>query len=118
LWDSERRIGGANHFILPEGPEDSVNANRYANVANAALLKRMVDLGAHLNSLEARIFGGSLPAVTFSSGGDCLGERNVQAAIHFLKMSGIRLVQSEVGGTKGRKLVFQTDDGRTWSEPL
>jgi chemotaxis protein CheD len=118
LWDSERRIGGANHFILPEGPEDSVNANRYANVANAALLKRMVDLGAHLNSLEARIFGGSLPAVTFSSGGDCLGERNVHAATHFLKMSGIRLVQSEVGGTKGRKLVFQTDDGRAWSEPL
>jgi len=47
-----------------------------------------------------------------------LGERNVHAATHFLKMSGIRLLQSEVGGTKGRKLVFQTDDGRTWSEPL
>jgi chemotaxis protein CheD len=118
LWDSEHRIGGANHFILPEGPEDSVNATRYANVANPALLKRMIDLGAQLNFLEARIFGGSLPAVTFSSGGDCLGERNVQAVTHFLKINSIRLVQSEVGGTHGRKLVFHTDDGRAWSDQL
>ncbi len=118
LWDSEHRIGGANHFILPEGPEDSVNATRYANVANPALLKRMIDLGAQLNFLEARIFGGSLPAVTFSSGGDCLGERNVQAVTHFLKTNSIRLVQSEVAGTQGRKLVFHTDDGRAWSDQL
>src|SRR5579863_1145065 len=118
LWDSVHRIGGANHFILPEGPEDATNASRYANVANPALLQRMLDLGAQRNSLEARIFGGSLPAVTFSSGGDCLGDRNVHAVTHFLKMNSIRLVQSEVGGTHGRKLVFQTDDGRAWSDQL
>ncbi|PYX47267.1 MAG: chemotaxis protein CheD [Acidobacteria bacterium] len=118
LWDSEHKIGGANHFILPEGPEDSANATRYANIANQALLQRMFDLGAQRNSLEARIFGGSLPAVTFSSGGDCVGDRNVHAVTHFLKLNGIRLVQSEVGGTQGRKLVFHTDDGRAWSDQL
>jgi chemotaxis protein CheD len=118
LWDSEQRIGGANHFILPEGPEDSVNATRYANVANAALLRRMLELGAQRHALEARIFGGSLPTVTFSSGGDCLGDQNVQVVTAFLKMNSIRIVQSEVGGTHGRKLVFHTDDGRAWSEQL
>jgi chemotaxis protein CheD len=118
LWDSAHRIGGANHFILPEGPEDSENATRYANVASPALLQRMLDLGAERKTLEARIFGGSLPAVTFSNGGDCLGERNVQAVTRFLSMSDIRLVQSEVGGTQGRKLVFHTDDGRAWSDQL
>jgi chemotaxis protein CheD len=118
LWDSDHGIGGANHFILPEGPEDSPNATRYANVANPALLKRMLDLGAQLNSLEARIFGGSLPAVTFSTGGEYVGDRNVQVVTHFLKMNSIRLVQTEVGGTHGRKLVFHTDDGRAWSDQL
>ena len=118
LWDSVHQIGGANHFILPEGPEDGANATRYANVANPALLKRMLDLGAQLNSLEARIFGGSLPGVTFSSASDCLGDRNVHAVTHFLKMNSIRLVQSVVGGTQGRKLVFHTDDGRAWSDQL
>jgi chemotaxis protein CheD len=56
--------------------------------------------------------------VTFKTGGDCLGDRNVQAVTNFLNMNGIRLVQSEVGGTRGRKLVFHTDDGRAWSDQL
>jgi chemotaxis protein CheD len=118
LWDSAHRIGGANHFMLPEGPEDSENATRYANVANPALLQRVLDLGADRKSLEARIFGGSLPSVTFGNGGDRLGDRNVQVATHFLNMSGIRLVQTEVGGTRGRKLVFHTDDGHAWSDQI
>jgi chemotaxis protein CheD len=118
LWDSARHIGGANHFMLPEGPADSENATRYANVANPALLQRMLDLGADPKTLQARIFGGSLPAVTFGNSGDRLGDRNVQAVTHFLNMQGIRVLQTEVGGTHGRKLVFHTDDGRAWSDQL
>jgi chemotaxis protein CheD len=118
LWDSAHCVGGANHFMLPEGPEDSENPTRYANVANPALLRRMLDLGAELKTLEARIFGGSLPPVTFGNSGDRLGERNVQVVTHFLNTNGIRLVQSQVGGTRGRKLIFHTDDGRAWSDQL
>jgi chemotaxis protein CheD len=77
----------------------------------------MLDLGAECKTLEARIFGGSLPAVTFGNA-ESVGDRNVQAVTHFLNMNGIRLVQSEVGGIRGRKLVFHTDDGRAWSDQL
>ncbi len=118
LWDSVHAIGGANHFMLPEGPEDGANASRYANIANPALLRRMLDLGADRKALEARIFGGSLPTVTFGNEGESLGDRNVQVVTHFLRMNDIRLVQSEVGGTRGRKLIFHTDDGRAWSDQL
>lgn len=117
LWDSARGIGGANHIMLAKGPEDNENATRYANVANPMLLKRMLDLGAAINTLEARVFGGSMPKVTF---GDTthMGELNLQAVTHFLNMNGIRLAENEVGGTRGRKVVFHTDDGRAWSEQL
>jgi chemotaxis protein CheD len=118
LWDSAHRVGGANHFMLPEGPEDGENASRYANVANPALLRRMLELGAELKTLQARMFGGSLPSVTFGNGGDRLGDRNVQAVNHFLNINGIRVLQSEVGGTQGRKLLFHTDDGKAWSDQL
>ena len=118
LWDSALGIGGANHYMLPEGPEDSENATRYANVANPALLKRMLQLGAEIKTLEAKIFGGSLANVTFGNEKDHLGDLNVKAVTHFLNMEGIRLVQSDVGGTRGRKLIFNTDDGRAWTERL
>lgn len=117
LWDSARAIGGANHVMLAQGPENNENATRYANVGNPMLLKRMLDLGAEIKTLEAKIFGGSLPNVTFSDKTH-MGELNVQAATHFLHMNGIPIVQNDVGGTRGRKLVFHTDDGRAWSEQL
>lgn len=118
LWDSVQHIGGANHFMLPEGPDDNENATRYANIANPALLQRLQDLGATAKTLEAKIFGGSLPNVTFGNGEGHLGDRNVEAVTRFLEVNGIRLVQSDVGGTRGRKVIFQTDDGRTWTEQL
>ncbi len=118
LWDSAHAVGGANHFMLPQGPEDSGNATRYANVANPALLQRLLDLGAERETLEAKIFGGSLPQLTFGNGGNRLGERNVEVVTRFLNLNGIRLVRSEVGGIRGRKLVFHTDDGRAWAEQL
>jgi len=118
LWDSVHRIGGANHFMLPEGAESGDNAARYGNVANPALLQRMLELGAERETLQARIFGGSQPTVTFGNSEDSLGDRNVQATISFLTSNGIRLIQSEVGGIHGRKLVFHTDDGRAWWEQL
>lgn len=118
LWDSALGIGGANHVMLAEGPEESENATRYANIGNPALLKRMLSMGAEIKTLEAKIFGGSLPNVSFGSDRVHMGEMNVKATTHFLQMNGIRLVQNEVGGTRGRKLVFHTDDGRAWSEQL
>lgn len=117
LWDSARTIGGANHIMLAQGPEDNENATRYANIANPMLLKRMLDLGADIKTLEAKIFGGSLPSVTFGEKTH-MGELNLRAVTHFLNMNGIRIVQNEVGGTRGRKIVFHTDDGRAWSEQL
>lgn len=118
LWDAVHKIGGVNHFMLPEGSEGGENATRFGNVANPALLSKMLDLGAQPKNLEAKIFGGSLSGISFGAEGERLGERNLHAAEHFLRMNGIRVVQNETGGTHGRKLVFQTDDGKAWCEEL
>ena len=118
LWDSARRIGGMNHFLLPEGPASDANGTRYANIANEALLQQLLKLGADTKQLVARIFGGSQPTVTFGNTKECLGDRNVQVATHFLGMKGIRIVQSEIGGKQGRKVIFHTDDGQGWAQQL
>lgn len=118
LWDSALGLGGANHVMLADGPAESDNATRYANVAHPALLRRLLDLGAEIKTLEAKLFGGSLPNCSFGNENSHMGELNVQATMHFLQMEGIRVAQNDVGGTRARKLVFQTDDGRAWSEKL
>ena len=118
LWDPTTGIGGAGHFIFPEGPENDLDPGRYGNHAGKNLLQRLLDLGADPEKLQAKLYGGTHPKVTFGNTRECLGHRNVKLAIHFLQEKGIHLVESEVGGTQGRKLVFQTDDGQAWSQQL
>ncbi|HXZ29378.1 MAG TPA: chemotaxis protein CheD [Terriglobales bacterium] len=118
LWDPSTGIGGACQFVFPDGPEDGLDPARYGNHATAALLQRLLDLGADPGALQAKLYGGAHPKITFGNARECLGHRNVKVAIHFLKEKNIRLVESEVGGTQGRKLVFQTDDGRAWWQRL
>jgi chemotaxis protein CheD len=111
LWDQRLGIGGINHFLLPEG-DTNTNGMRYGNVANQVLLDKLLDLGCSTKSLQAKVFGG---AHTFSTGNleQSLGARNVQVALEFLRKHGIRVVEKEVSGKAGRRVVFTTNIGTT-----
>ncbi|MGA7218573.1 MAG: chemotaxis protein CheD [Candidatus Sulfotelmatobacter sp.] len=111
LWDRHKRAGGMNHYLLPEGLADGPNRLRYGNVANPELLKQVLALGCEMRNLQAKIFGGSSAfAVDLSQS---VGSRNVELAESFLRSSGIPVVEKEVSGKHGRRLVFQITDGLT-----
>ena len=118
LWDSESGVGGVDHFLLPEAPPDDLANSKYGSAANQMLLRQVLHLGASVNCLKAKVFGGIQPAVKFGNSSQCLGSRNVEIALKFLSERGIRIVEKQVGGTQGCKLVFQTDDGCSWLQPL
>ena len=106
LHDRRLKIGGMNHFLYPKtkifGPDNA----QYANVAIPALIKKLQKQGSHLEDLEAQIFGGGETAGAF--GGDKTGGQNVKMARKILKKNGIRVVSEDVGGLKGRRLIFHT----------
>jgi chemotaxis protein CheD len=106
LWDQRLQVGGLNHYLLPEGD----GGTRYGNVANVALLDKMLALGCSVRSLQAKVFGG---AHTFSSGNpeQSLGGRNIHAACEFLRQSGIPILDKDVSGKLGRKILYNTGDG-------
>lgn len=111
LWDAANKIGGMNHYLLPEGSEDAVNPYRYGNNANAGLLKRMLALGCDLSDLQGKIFGGSSSFSALPE--NSLGAQNVKLAEEFLKEHGIPLLLTDVNGKRGRRLTFHTGDGTT-----
>ena len=43
-----------------------------------------------------------------------LGTQNVEVALDFLGRRGVEIVQVDVGGDRGRKLLFHTDEGTAW----
>jgi chemotaxis protein CheD len=111
LWDTHRKAGGMNHYLLPEGGDEGPNRLRYGNVANPELLNRVLALGCEIRNLQAKIFGGSSAfAVDLSQS---LGAKNVALAESFLRSAGIPVLEREVSGKHGRRLVFQIADGIT-----
>src|SRR5580658_7959559 len=42
LWDRQKKAGGMNHYLLPDGGDDGANRLRYGNNANAELLKQVL----------------------------------------------------------------------------
>ena len=111
LYDPKTQIGGANHFLFVNTTAGEANPLKYAKHASESLLNKLVELGANAGSLTARIFGGTRSQLNFSSVESSLGEQNLAAALDFLGSRSIPITTREVGGQKGRKVMFQTDTG-------
>ncbi|HKS23447.1 MAG TPA: chemotaxis protein CheD [Thermoanaerobaculia bacterium] len=109
LWEPARGIGGMNHFMLPTGSGPAASSPRFGPAAMEQLIEKMRNAGARMPLVRARVFGGAcmfeMPAAAQ------LGKKNAEMALGFLQRRGIEVVQSEVGGTRGRKLIFNTDEG-------
>lgn len=106
LWDREARVGGLNHFMLPEGRSGS---GRYGAYAMEVLINELLKLGATRPTLEAKVFGGA----QVSDGPDMLniGERNTEFVFEYLKAEHIPMVSSDVRGSAPRKLCFMPVSG-------
>lgn len=110
LWDPTTRIGGINHFLLPLWNGEGLPTPRYGNVAIPKLIENLSKLGAHPKKLQAKIFGGA--AMWDSSQGlTSIGERNIELAEALLREVRIPIIGADVGGNRGRKIIFDTAEG-------
>jgi chemotaxis protein CheD len=118
LYDPATRAGGMNHFLLPI-PVPRERSARFGNVAMEELFASLGRLCAPGHSLRAKVFGGaSVLGTTRAASRRPLGEDNVRVALDMLLEKGIPVVDGDVGGSRGRKLVFHTDDGSAWMRTL
>jgi len=108
MYDTACGVGGMNHFMLPN--ESLTVSPRYVRHAMDMLLQQLIAFGAKRSRLEAKLCGGASVLKTANTGLD-LGLRNIEAARARLAHEQIPIVAEDVGGDRGRKLVFITSDG-------
>jgi len=113
LWDRDRRIGGMNHFMLPEGNGDS---GRYGSFAMELLINEMMKRGASKSRMEAKIFGGG--AVISGMNSLNVGERNTNFVIDFLKLERIPIMSKDVMDVYPRKVCFLPASGKAMVKRL
>jgi chemotaxis receptor (MCP) glutamine deamidase CheD len=108
MYDRFARVGGLNHFLLPEVSEGEKPGTRYGSYAIPELLRQLQAAGAHRSRLVAHVFGGAsvLESVKIGSG---IGRQNVELALRQLAEAGIRLVEQNTGGIQSRRIIFNTD---------
>jgi chemotaxis protein CheD len=111
LWDSRRRIGGANHFLLPRGGRGALASARFGDVAIRGLVDELGQLGSQAGDLQAKVFGGAAVIEAFRGRDNHLGAQNVELARSVLSELGIPIVALDVEGHRGRKVIFHTDSG-------
>jgi chemotaxis protein CheD len=110
LFDTTKRIGGINHFMLPIASGRSASSPRFGDVAMNELLNGIRNAGGRLPFIQARVFGGASMFQDVKSAGT-LGQKNIELALQFLSKAGVEVVQIDTGGHRGRKVIYRTDEG-------
>lgn len=116
LHDPATRIGGMNHFLLPLHVERE-KSPRFGTVAVPQLIDDVVRAGASRASLVAKVFGGAAVIGAFR-GSRNLGAENAALALELLTAAHVPVLDHDLGGTRGRKLIFHADDGTAWVRHL
>jgi chemotaxis protein CheD len=115
IYDAERKVAGMNHFLLPGmvHPDEmlSCDVGRYGMYAMELLIGEVIKLGARRKELKAKLFGGGRVLGFRRDDGD-VTRSNIRFARKFLELEGIPTVNEDVGGNKGRKIMFFSDTNR------
>jgi chemotaxis protein CheD len=111
LWDKQTGIGGMNHYLLPGTREDNAGNPNRGMTSILLLIRSLVNRQVRLENIEAKVFGG---CNSLYRNNDCfkVGERNVSMALEMLRDYNIHVSAQHVGGTYGRKIVFNTSTGK------
>jgi chemotaxis protein CheD len=113
LWDREAKVGGMNHFMLPEGDADS---GRYGSFAMELLINEMMKRGATRSTMEAKVFGGG--QVVEGMNQMNIGERNTTFVVDYLKTERIPIMSKDVLGPHPRKVCFLPASGKAMIKRL
>ncbi|HYF58843.1 MAG TPA: chemoreceptor glutamine deamidase CheD [Burkholderiaceae bacterium] len=112
LVDRAARLGGMNHFMLPDGG----SAGRYGVYAMELLINELMKRGARRERLEAKVFGGGQVMRNFSSMN--VGEQNVRFVEQFLAAERITIVSRDVLDVHPRKVCMFPGSARALVKKL
>ncbi len=109
IRDPLAKVGGMNHFLLPDGADRlDAEATRYGAYAMELLINGLLGAGARRERLEAKLFGGGHLFDRLVN----VGEQNVAFAEEFLAREEIRIIGGSVRGPHARRLQYWPVSGR------
>ena len=106
FYDTEKKIGGLAHCLLPFGNDESL---RCPKGAMAEMIKQMSKMGTRQDKIIAKIVGGATMFEGFAK--HAIGKRNVMQTRKELDKLNIPIIAEDVFGNWGRTVFFNLDNG-------
>jgi chemotaxis protein CheD len=121
----DKGIGSICHAFLPDSAERRKGESdpqicRFVDTALQNMLETMDKVGVPRRELVLKMFGGSsgvaVRGMEYSSYD--IGRRNIEMARKLLRFARLDISVEDVGGNRGRKLLFNTHTGEVWVKRL
>lgn len=119
LYDATAKVGGMNHFLLPDGGDANdllSSAGRYGVYAMELLINHLIKLGARREHFRAKVFGGGsvIKGMTTQN----IGKKNVDFIQSYLQNEGISIESSDLLDIYPRRVNFFPSTGRVMMKKL
>jgi chemotaxis protein CheD len=114
IWDPKVRVGGMNHFMLPEGAGDT--SGRYGSFAMELLINELMKQGARRETMQAKVFGGGAVMSSFTTMN--VGERNTAFVLDYLQTERIAVISKDVLDIHPRKVCYFPATGKAMVKRL
>lgn len=114
LYDPVAKVGGMNHFMLPEasGTPDESDSTRFGTHAMDVLIgELMMRCKADRRRFVAKVFGGA-HVVEMKQTDDSVPNKNIRFIRKFLADEGFPVLAEDLGGFRPRLVVFHTAENR------
>lgn len=108
IRDPYASVGGMNHFMLPVSKDMNMllekdnNAARYGNFAMEQLINEILKHGGQRQNLEVKLFGGGKVLSHMTD----VGKRNIEFALEYVKLEGLKLISDDLGDIYPRKIQY------------
>ena len=114
IRDPVTKLGGMNHFMLPQGHSsgwgNDPQSTRYGNFAMEKLINELIKGGCSRDRMEIKVFGGGNVIDTISN--RPVGTQNAEFVLHFLEAEGLRCAVQDLGGQYPRRIHYSPATGR------
>jgi chemotaxis protein CheD len=108
LYNTKTGFAAMNHFLQDRpNSKGDCDIGRYGSTATEYIINTLMKMDSAASHYCAQIFGGAVVIKTNNSGSD-IGQKNIDIAQKILTDRSIRIIRKEVGGTRGRRIRFDT----------
>jgi chemotaxis protein CheD len=116
------KLAGICHALLPscrrEHPCCTGEAGKYVECALKLMLEQLKLQGVQPCEIQAKMFGGSDMFDTPDANRRGVGRQNIEMAQRVLEQAGVKVVTQDLGGPRGRKIIFHTSTGEVFLKRL